>query len=1153
MKVVDGRLRLSATDLANFGGCRRLTFLDYQFAHERIPAAKFKDPTLDALVERGNKHELAYLEHLRAAGKRVEQLEKYPVDRNSERTLELMREGVDVIAQSVMLDGGWLGYADCLVRVEIPQVPGKPPVTSKFGTYAYEAQDTKLSQTTKGSAVLQLAYYSDVLEKLQGYRPHLMSVVAPGSGGEKFKFDHLRYEDFRAYYCAVRKRLEETLEAEPAECAPEVVAKCDSCNWMVDCEEAMRKVDHTSFVARSTRGQRDELRERGIATLARLAVEPIPLGWKPLKGSSESLVKVREQARVQVKARDTQKPYWEFVDAEARKGLERLPEPDAGDIFFDFEGDPFVPGGGLEYLFGYSFYDEGGVVRFKPAWALNHADEKSVFEDFVRFVVARRKAYPKMHVYHYAPYEPAAMRRLMLRHLTCVAEVDQMLRDEIFVDLYSVVREGIRAGVESYSIKRLEPYFEFNRALDLKDVGPAKRALEAALELADGKTPDIDAEWRDIVETYNRHDCESALGLRDWLEKLREQRIAEGVAVPRPTRVEGPLTPEVEKDDKLERRLLRERLQKLAETMTDEAEKARMRLLAAIVEFHDREEKVVWWEKFRLQDLSVDELAEEPQALIGLEEVPNEEGDTALTRRYRYPEQFLELKGGENVYRLDAEEGEKNVGQVKKLHRERRVIELHRTKDRLHLPISAVYFHKIIRAEPIPAALTAFCSDVATAPVRTDGAFPAGRALLWRDKPKLKSGTAFDKAEGETSFAQLLRAAAELDGSVLAVQGPPGTGKTHSGAHVILDLVKRGFKVGVTATAHKVITNLIDKVVSEGGKLEQPVRVVQKVDEKNEDRIGVEEVTKNPKVIDALKDGAQVAAGTSWMWCDPEIRGLVDYLVIDEAGQYSLANALAVSTAARNLILLGDPRQLEQPKRGAHPDGADASALEHLLGDNLTVPEDTGVFLNETWRLHPRIAKLTSELYYEGRLQPRDGNQKLTLAAPPISETGLYYAPVAHTGNRSESHEEIGAVRALVERLLAGKPTWTNREGESKSLARSDILIVSPYNAQVSRLEEALPDMRIGTVDRFQGQEAPIVIISLAASSVEDAPRGIEFLLSANRINVATSRAMCACVLVASPTVFEVECRTPKQMRLANALYLYAEMMAAQGYGHIAI
>ena len=273
--------------------------------------------------------------------------------------------------------------------------------------------------------------------------------------------------------------------------------------------------------------------------------------------------------------------------------------------------------------------------------------------------------------------------------------------------------------------------------------------------------------------------------------------------------------------------------------------------------------------------------------------------------------------------------------------------------------------------------------------------------------------------------------------------------------------------------------------------------------------------------------------------------GSVDVLFIDEAGQFSFANALAVSPAAESLVLLGDPRQLEQPQRGVHPPGADASALDHLLGDEATVRDDRGLFLPETWRLHPDITHFTSEMFYRGRLHSRDGLDKQVLGeGGPVDGAGLRWIPAEHTGNQNQSNEEVALVTGVVAELLEAQPTWTDRDGTVRTLGLSDILVVAPYNAQVSALTEALPDgARVGTVDKFQGQEAPVVIYSMTSSSAEDAPRGMDFLYSANRLNVATSRAMCLVVVIATPELFAPECKSPKQMRMTNALCRLREMV----------
>jgi uncharacterized protein len=257
----------------------------------------------------------------------------------------------------------------------------------------------------------------------------------------------------------------------------------------------------------------------------------------------------------------------------------------------------------------------------------------------------------------------------------------------------------------------------------------------------------------------------------------------------------------------------------------------------------------------------------------------------------------------------------------------------------------------------------------------------------------------------------------------------------------------------------------------------------------------------------------------------------------------SLANVLACAQAAKNLVLLGDPQQLEQPQKASHPEGSELSALEYLLEGHETMPEERGLFLGETWRLHPSICSYTSELFYEGKLAPHPGLATQVVSGPtPYAGTGLFYVPVVHEGNHSSSAEEAVRVAEIVKSLVAPGVTWTNRHGQSKPMTLAEILIVAPYNAQVSELAELVPGAHIGTVDKFQGQEAPIVIYSMATSNPEDAPHGMEFLFSRHRLNVATSRARCVCILVGNPHLFEPECRTPEQMRMANAFCRYLEL-----------
>jgi uncharacterized protein len=269
------------------------------------------------------------------------------------------------------------------------------------------------------------------------------------------------------------------------------------------------------------------------------------------------------------------------------------------------------------------------------------------------------------------------------------------------------------------------------------------------------------------------------------------------------------------------------------------------------------------------------------------------------------------------------------------------------------------------------------------------------------------------------------------------------------------------------------------------------------------------------------------------------MQGSLDVLVVDEAGQMALANAIAVGPAAGSLVFLGDPQQLRQPSHGSHPPGVDRSVLDHLVGDEDTMPPQFGLFLETTYRMHPAVCSYISEVFYDGKLEPDPMNvQQEVLGQAPAA--GLLYKPVPHTGNRTISLEEVEQVGATVRELL-GRP-WRDRHKNIQQLLGSDILVVAPYNAQVRWLMEKLPqDVRVGTVDKFQGQQAPVVIYSMATSSADDAPRGVDFLFSLNRLNVAVSRARSLAILVASPSLLMARCRNPRQMRLVSALCRFVE------------
>jgi uncharacterized protein len=1126
MRTIDSELVFSATDLVGYLNCQALTGFDRAVAEGTSTAPKVWNPLLEVLWQRGADHEQKYVEHLKELGLNVRLIDGVEVTAEAiAATKAAMAEGVDIIVQAALAHGDWVGRADILHKVEGP---------SSFGSWAYEPIDTKLARETKAGSVLQLCLYADLLESTQGTPPQHMGIVMPWSG---YQPEIHRYNDYAAYFRFVKQSFERYMADTHDAPYPEPKAHCEICRWKNSCDLRRRDDDHLSLVANLSKAQMAELNAHGITTLEGLATAPLPLPFEPTRGSIQSFEKAREQARVQFEARTTGKQVFELLPIEPETGLSLLPEPNDMDIFLDFEGDPFVGEHGLEYLTGYVCQDEDGVWRHHALWAFNRAQEHANFEAFVDFVMARWQANPALHVYHYAPYEPAALKRLMGRYGTREDEIDRMLRAHLFVDLYAVVRNAVRAGVESYSIKKLEPLFGYIREKPMDQANLALARLQADLEL--GQANKIDASIKDDVEAYNKDDCLATLELRSWLETLRAGAIADGATIERPELGSG------EASDGLSEWI--ERVNALMARLTDglpedpeewtEAEHSRW-LLANILDFHRREQKAVWWEYFRLSDLTAEELLEERAGLSGLQFV-EEVGGTARApiHRYSFEPQEFDVRDGDDLRR----DGGEKLGSVDQIVAEQGYVDIKKRMDSRDIHPSGVFTHKVVGAKPIPDALMALGEYVADNGLEGDGDFQAARDILLRLPPR---GVDFPLIQaGETTLDAARRMICTMSGGVLPIQGPPGSGKTYAGSRMICDLVRQGKTVGITANSHKVIGNMLDGVVKASIEEGVNLQCIQKVPEANDPKDRLVFTTDNGQMRAGLGSHAQVGGATAWYWAREDEKDSVDVLFVDEAAQMSLANVLAISGAAKTLVLLGDPQQLDQPVQGSHPYGTDVSALSHLLYGEETIPDDQGLFLEETWRLHPSICAFTSELFYAGKLEAREHNAIQAIQTEGlISGAGLWYLPVQHEGNVNASPEEADAIERLVSDLLAGSPTWTDRENKTRPLTIDDILVITPYNAQVFEIQQRMPNLKVGTVDKFQGQEAPIAIYSTATSTPADAPRGMEFLYNLNRFNVATSRAKCVCVLVSSPDLMEADCRTPKQMQLANAFCRYREL-----------
>lgn len=1121
MHYKKGHLKVFASDLSNHLACGHLTHLDKQVADKIIDPPCWKDPSIDVLEQRGRDHEAAYVEFLTKKGFKV-------IDLNNQRqeaTLEAMGKGYDIITQATLGEGKWEGRADILMKVDLP---------SKLGDWSYEVQDTKLSQNTKVGTIIQLCVYSDLLKGLQGISPVRMHVVMPGEG---FPSEHYFFNDFKAYYNLIKKQFETAID-DPKLTYPDPVQHCKICKWWQVCDKRRHEDDHLSLVAGIRSMHISELQEQDVNTLEQFArlVEI----KKPKRGSRETFKKKHDQAKIQLRGREEKRLISDMLPVNPDTGLNRLPEPNGGDIYFDIEGDAFFEDGGLEYLLGFA-YNENGKITYQKLWSSNRVEEKKAFMKFIEFVTHRWKKYPGMYIYHFAPYETIAIERLARVHAVYETEVANLLRGERFIDLHAVFKESLLASVESYSLKELEKFTKYTRQVLLHDASVARKSVEVALELHNYEI--LPKDTIETVEGYNMDDCLATEALHKWLEGVRTEQLNEGEKFQRPEIKEGEGSENVKEQDTRSQALYNALIKDLPDDklLWSDEHKAKW-LLAHQIDYFRREDRSYWSEYFRIHKMDYEDLLDERKAIAGLEfleELPREKGKKTPVHRYRYVPQETSIDVGNKIVEVNGDE----VGSIHSISYLENTIDIKKTGKTIDIHPTSIHTKK--RVDPGPLAKSIMDLAFAIDEYGLDHKWPyhASKDLLMKRKPQLVDGVeGAELLKNEDIVDGAIRLAKKLDKSVLAIQGPPGSGKTHTGAKMIIELVKAGNKVGITAVSHAVVRNLCMDILKLASEMDHKIEFVHKIKEKDKNvHQAISEVSLTDKVIAGLNEG-KVGCGTAWLWAEDKSNDILDYLFVDEAGQMSLSHVLAASRATKNLILLGDPQQLEQPQKGSHPEGSDVAALTYLLDGKQTMPKGRGLFLGVTYRLHPDISKFTSEIFYENRLDSQsDCENQLISGGTPIDGAGLFYVPVAHTGNQSRSIEEVSVIVDLVNQILAlGK--WTDNEGITKRLAAEDILIVAPYNAQVVAISEKLPEMRVGTVDKFQGQQAPIVIYSMTSSSQDDAPRGMNFLYSPNRLNVATSRAKCACLLIANPKILEPECRTIDQMRWANALCRYLEL-----------
>jgi uncharacterized protein len=1072
------------------------------------------------LVEKGLQHEADCQVEYRRRGLDVFEV---PIRGNGEsfsdwvdRVGNPLDLGHGVIYQMPFIHHGVRGMADFLVRVDDPEA----------GTCAYEPVDAKLARSEgKPGHVLQLCFYADALEAMTGSPPKRIHLWL-GSGTTESLFT----EEFRPYWRRLRSQLALVLDddEEPADTLPEPCAHCEFCEFQPTCTGEWRDSDSLIYVAGLRGADQLRLEEAGVETLAELAVRGDPVDDIP----PERLERLVEQAALQAAARahEDQPPPYEIIeptdDPTWGRGFELMPAPDGGDVFLDFEGDPFWRAdAGLFFLFGLIFHSHEGDWSYRAFWAHHQDDEAAATRDLIDFLADRRRTFPDMHVYHYNHTERSALERLTADYGMGEATLTALVETGFFVDLYPVVRNAVQMGTAFYGLKDLEAVTGYVRGHDI-DQGSA-----AVVEYEEYMA-DHDEGHLGRIAAYNEDDVRSTLALRDWLVarrpvlEWRAPRLeAEEVNPELEAQVEalhayGPETPEHLLGDLLGywwRELRAHTAHQLAKTMAD----------API-------------------------LLEDPEVIAGLcHQGPVERfGKKGKSLkwggvRFQFPDQAVSAAFDADrspgvLY--PAHDGAVGYAEVDHVDAESQELVLtwdQRSQDLGVVP-SAIVINGWVRPAPKPAAL----GELAARVLDPDEGPPNGvsLALLRRDFPRFKDDQGPTGGRFADDVESILEWVEHLDHSYVAIQGPPGTGKTFRGAHIAHRLITRGKRVGIMAMSHGAIDNLLAEIIKvfdeEGDR--NKLHCIRKDDVPDDGGPqGVEYTGSNDRCAD---EEFNLVAGTAWLFSNKAMKeSPVDVLMIDEAGQLALADALAASQSAHNLILLGDPLQLPQVTQASHPGGGGLSVLEHVLGEETTMPPARGVFLRETRRMHPDVCRFISDQIYEGRLvsHPSCAIQSTGFG------TGLRWLAADHADRSTECEEEAELVVAEISRLMGA--TWTDQHGHSAPLGVGDFMVVAPYNDQVHLLRDYLhgdPRTRgvmAGTVDKFQGREAAVVLFTMTTSSAEDMPRGAEFLFSRNRLNVAISRARCLAYLVCTEEILNSRARDVEGMRLISTLCSFVE------------
>lgn len=1140
MQRINNQWILSAHDLISVLECQHRIILDKLVLDKKLDKPGLVgDPNLELIKKLGFRHEEKVKKILEVQSKTFVEIEGVKKNKNrideyvrlGQLTLEAMKEENEVIFQGVLFTGSFLGYVDFLIleKDEKGEI-----VRDLQGNATYRPVDTKLARKEKKSALIQIGAYAEALGMLGRPIPEYASIWLGNDEKIDYRTDEIR-PLVKQLFDKAQSLIRDTNDL-PKPLWAEKKAVCDVCDWKDFCEQGREKDDDISLIYATRVETRKKLRSAGISTVKQLANSTSD--ERPTGIAKQTFNKLLLQAKIQDRNREntTGIPDYELVE---EPELHLLPARSEGDIWFDMEGDPHALGGrGLEYLFG-AVYFEGSDLKFKTFGASDLSKEKKAFEDFIDWVFEILSKYSDMHIYHYADYENRTIKRLAQQHMTRMEQVNEILARGILVDLFRITKKSLRFSTSSLSLKEIEKVYGAKHQGEVATAADSIVQYENYIDLTeDGKIEEAKKVLQAICD-YNQVDCESTKQLDDWLRntatkfsieigqigELKQGRFAEKSQI------------QSNDEDKSEYEQLVEdlnlQLEILKNQNADPESILGIEILLGSLGFHIREKQPVWWQHFERVKAEHSELAEDTGIVFSESVTATEwsipERKRTYSRRVSFEETKLNLEdvfsANEEVFLLyDASGPESGLSVIDS----QRVV----TKGSVSNDFLGNWFvveraksgDPIWNQSPMAAmpgppintgSLTKVLMDLGLkvlgnlATMNTPFSQAAWSDIAMKIKPKFLQ-TPMPPRIGDY-IENVVEAVIESDDSYIAVQGPPGSGKSYVGTHVVMQLINLGYKIGVVAQSHVVIESFLDKLLELDSDL--PIAKEQKHDLENNKPWNTGKI----EVFAGLQNEGYLIGGTAWSFSRPAVRALdLDLMVIEEAGQFSLANTLVAGSAAKKILLLGDPQQLGQVSQAAHEYPVDISALSHILGEEKTISDSFGYFLEKTYRMHPEITKRVSKLQYENRLiaDPVTEQRWLDGTAP-----GVIPVKMNHSGNTTRSDEEVEKVIEILQDLIGRE--WHNTNGETSFLSEEQILVVAPFNNQVRAIRQALrkndfQKVRVGTVDKFQGQEAPVTIISMTTSSGEDLPRGIEFLLEPNRLNVAISRAQWASYLIFS-------------------------------------